>query len=153
MPAAWDLVEPIWEQIEIHEGSARFLEAFSAVPEPVGLLFAAYWTQSEIYNGGFNQFFANSTGVLAPEAVRGFRAIGQVQTAAVVQRAMERFGRVYPRGRDERFAVAESVEEFSFDDLDEEFYRYLESEQGGFENAADSYAERVTWGGAQPQSG
>ncbi|WP_369973953.1 DUF4375 domain-containing protein [Polaromonas sp. SP1] len=30
-------------------------------------LFAVHWCQSEICNGGFMQFFANSTGVLAPE--------------------------------------------------------------------------------------
>ncbi|WP_164468170.1 DMP19 family protein [Caulobacter vibrioides] len=48
-----------------------FLAGFSAVPTPSKHLLATHWLQSEVHNGGFSQFFSNSTGVLAPEAVAG----------------------------------------------------------------------------------
>lgn len=47
-------------------------------------MFAAHFCQSEICNGGLGQFFGNSTGGLAPEAVEGFREIGQAQVAALI---------------------------------------------------------------------
>jgi len=47
------------------------------VPEHVAFLYSAYFCQFEVCNGGFSQFFSNSTGVLAPEAVEAFKAIGQ----------------------------------------------------------------------------
>src|SRR5690606_38992919 len=83
-------------------GADRFLREFASAPEPVGHLFAAHWLQSEVRNGGFDQFFANSTGVLAPEAELGFKAIGMPNAAAVIAEQMAWFGPVYPREREDR---------------------------------------------------
>jgi hypothetical protein len=76
----WSLIEPVWDEIEIYSGPEEFSRTFAGVPRSAGLLFAAHFCQSEVCNGGFNQFFSNSTGVLAPEAIEGFKAIGQVSS-------------------------------------------------------------------------
>ena len=68
---------PIWDAINIYDGPEVFLTTLNHVSREAGLLFAAYFCQTEVCNGGFHQFFFNSTGVLAPEAVDGFTAIGQ----------------------------------------------------------------------------
>src|SRR5215468_5622343 len=78
----WSIVEPVWNAINIGDGPEIFAQTFASVPRVSGLIFAAHFCQSEICNGGFRQFFWNSTGVLAPEAVVGFRDIGQAQVAA-----------------------------------------------------------------------
>lgn len=96
-----------------------------------GLLFAAHSCQSEVCNGGFQQFFGNSTGVLAPEAVEGFREIGQSQIAALIERAMSLIGTPYPRDREERQARLTQISRSSLDALDEMFYSLIESEAGG----------------------
>ena len=67
----WSLVEPHWERISIYDGGATFLRQFLTTPVRSRHLFAAHWCMSEVYNGGFHQFFHNSTGVLAPEAAAG----------------------------------------------------------------------------------
>ena len=148
MAGYWDLIEPVWEKISIYDGPAVYLEGIRAVPEHVGLLFAAQWTYAETANGGFCQFFLNSTGVVAPEAVRGFRAIGQLDTAAIVERAMAHFGPVYPRDGRERNALMQTSpdpsvykHDPSFDALDKEMWRLVAEEAGGFEAAADRYAK------------
>ena len=104
-------------------------------------MFAAHFCMSEICNGGFHQFFWNSTGVLAPEAVEGFRVIGQAQVAALIEKGMSLFGRVYPRDRNDRQAQLAEVSRSSLDALDQIFYSLIDSEGGGFMVAADRYTE------------
>ena len=105
----WGLIESVCEEINIYDGPDVFLETFNKVPLKAGLLYAAYFCQFEVCNGGFNQFFSNNTGVLAPEAVRGLRAIEQNQIADLVEKAMNSFGNEYPRDRELRAALCSPV--------------------------------------------
>jgi len=139
----WILVEPVWNAIDIYSGPQAFVETFGAAPKASGLLFAAHFSQSEICNGGFEQFFSNSTGVLAPEAVEGFREIGQTQIADLVSKAMSLFGPKYPRDRKERQERLAEVSQNSLDSFDQMFYSLIESEAGGFTAAADRYSDGV----------
>ncbi|MBK7350623.1 MAG: DUF4375 domain-containing protein [Gemmatimonadetes bacterium] len=109
-------------------------------------MFAAHWCQSEVYNGGLRQFFDNSTGVLAPEAVTGFRAVGMPKTAALLERAMLFFGSSYPRERADReraLAATENDDEElpnPFETMDVELFTLLDTEADGWEKAARRYA-------------
>ena len=142
----WDLVEPFWGQISIYDGYELLQYGLQKVPTAVQHLFAAHWCQSEVLNGGLHQFFSNCTGVLAPEAVAGFAAVGMPQLAACVQQAMKFFGELYPRDFDLRnealdaYTLTNADDWNPFDALDELFYNLLETETGGWEQAADSYA-------------
>jgi hypothetical protein len=60
---AWRLVEPVWGRINIIAEPCEFLSQFRQVRPEVGHLFAFYWCLAEACNGGFHQFFFNSTGV------------------------------------------------------------------------------------------
>jgi hypothetical protein len=144
MSAYWDSIDPLWDEINIYDGSDIFLETFGRVPLKAGLLYAAHFCQSEVCNGGFDQFFFNSTGVLAPEAVRGFRAIGQDQVADLIEKAMSSFGSEYPRDRDHRQSLLDALDDSAFDSLDEKFFALIDSEEGGFTSAADAYASLPT---------
>lgn len=141
----WTLVDPIWDTVSIYDGPEAFLEQYNAAPEASRVLFAAHWCQSEINNGGFEQFFSNSTGVLAPEGVLAFRALGMPQTADLIGKAMAVFGAHYPRERTEREDALDRVWDDvegndPFGDLDEPFFELVDAENGGFEHAADTYA-------------
>ena len=100
--------------------------------------------ESDIRNGGLHQFFSNDTGVLAPEAVKGFRAMALDACADAVDRAMQFFGSAYPRARDVREEALDDLELRDpenwdpFTEFDEQFYDAIED--CGFEKAADSYA-------------
>jgi hypothetical protein len=136
----WATVEPVWDLIDIYDGPQKFVQTFDSAPKASRLLFAAHFCQSEVCNGGFDQFFWNSTGVLAPEAVEGFQEIGQTQIAGLVLKAMKLFGDDYPRDRAERQLRLTEVSKSSLDSLDQMFYALIESEAGGFTAAADRYA-------------
>src|SRR5580704_5342938 len=98
----WDLVEPIFSKVDLDE-PAKFFHSISRIPRPVLLLYAAHFCLSEVWNGGFFQFFWNSTGMIAPEAVEGLCAIGMRELASVLEAAAAPLGSPYPRDRDERW--------------------------------------------------
>jgi Domain of unknown function (DUF4375) len=139
------LIEPIWETINIYDGPEIFLAQFGVLRPEIGHLFAAQWCESEVCNGGFHQFFYNSTGVLAPEALAAFRAIGLHEWAEILDEAMRFFGEPYPRDQEQRQKLLDAVdmgedgEGNPFDRLDEKFY-----ECARFENAANEYARAIT---------
>jgi hypothetical protein len=148
----WSLVEPVWQPLNRSwdDGCEEFLRRFRAIRPEVGHLYAAHWCQSEVRNGGLHQFFSNSTGLLAPEALEGFRAIGLAEWANILAEAVRFFGSPYPRERADRHELLPGRqrrrrEEWNpFYSLDERFYDWLHDQPDGWEHAADSYAERVT---------
>ena len=161
----WSVINPYWDAIEI-DSAESFDRTFKTVPRNVGLLYAAHFCQSEVCNGGFTQFFWNSTGVLAPEAVEGFATIGQPKLGGVIEKAMLMLGLPYVRDRTVRWAAMErlhgdwqrtSLERprmkrvTSFEPLEQEFYALLRSEAGGFEEAADRYAESISATNVPPE--
>jgi hypothetical protein len=143
MATYWHSIESVWNEINIYDGPDIFLETYGKVPVKIGLLYAAHFCQSEVCNGGFGQFFFNSTGVLAPEAVRGFRAIGQNQIAGLIENAMSSFGSMYPRDREDRQSLLDGLGSKTFDGLDDQFFALIESEAGGFILAADAFAAGI----------
>jgi hypothetical protein len=162
----WNAIDPIWDDIDI-DTSESFQRTFQNVPPKLGLLYAAHFCQSEVCNGGFTQFFRNSTGVLAPEAIEGFAAIGQPQVADVVRRAVSMLGAPYPRDRAARWSTLAELAPGSnsqpissgdstyrnieiFSPLEDEFYSVLKTDGGGFDNAADRYAAASGHENARP---
>lgn len=144
----WRFVEPIWDSVSIYDGTEVFLKEFSNATKKQQVLFAAHWAQSEIMNGGLGQFFGNSTGVLAPEAVEAFMALGMPNCASILVEAMKFFGQSYPRERAVREEACEKFfEEFGDDGIPIQEYEdamasAIEEENGGFWCAADNYANQ-----------
>jgi Domain of unknown function (DUF4375) len=140
------LVEPYLRSVTaVHPD--HFLKEFSRVPEAPRHLLAGLLCDAEVCNGGFHQFFTNSTGVLGPEAATAFAAIGMARLADVVRRAMTFFGEDYPRDWAARKTALATYEAHRPDDpdpfraLDDEFYILRDQESGGWDVAADAYAE------------
>ncbi len=166
--AYWKAIDRIWDEVDI-DSVESFQRTFQNVPSELGLLYAAHFCQLEVCNGGFTQFFWNSTGVLAPEAVEGFVAIGQVKVADVVRRAMSMLGSPYLRDRAARWLTLDGLAPTAdqrpgstvpagdrnidlFGPLEEDFYSLLRTDGGGFENAADRYAAALGYENASSVS-
>jgi hypothetical protein len=143
----WNKLEPIADSVSIYDGPEIFLEQFSAIHPALGNLLAAHWCHSEVTNGGFLQFFNNSTGVLAPEAAKAFRALGLEDCASVIEKAMAYFGKPYPRERQKRLEILATTtsdkgpKKSVFEELDGDFYKLLPWQDDTFEKAADFYAK------------
>jgi len=144
----WRFVEPIWDSVSIYDGGEVFLREFNKATDKQKTLFAAHWAQSEIMNGGLGQFFTNSTGVLAPEAITAFEAMGMPKCASILAEAMKFFGDSYPRNLTAREETFESFyEKFGEDEVpieeqEDAMAIEIEDENGGFEEAANNYANQ-----------
>ncbi|MFN0197341.1 MAG: DUF4375 domain-containing protein [Planctomycetaceae bacterium] len=144
----WSLIEPYW--LTLNEtwdlGSSSFLAQLRKVPLKVRHVYSAHWCQSEVFNGGLYQFFFNTTGLLAPDALDGFRGIGLQEWSEVLDEAMRYFGTPYPRERKLRLVKLPEARSRNREDwdpflaLDERFNKWADEEHDRWELAADSYA-------------
>jgi len=145
--SAWQIVSPYWTSVDIYGSANAFLSTFAQVPEPAGHLLAVRWCESEVCNGGFHQFFTNLTGVLAPEATRGLRAINLPTIAEIVEKAMALFGTRYPRENQERRQILSALADDPFSALDRAFYDSTADDV--LYDAADAYAAQMAPAQAQ----
>jgi hypothetical protein len=143
----WPISDVPSKCISIYDGPCVFLQEFGEADRLNQIMFAAYWFQGEFLNGGLAQFFANSTGVLAPEAVVACRVLNMPLLAAQLEEAMKLFGLPYPRERSVRHAKLTEFEERDagkspLDALDVEIERLIYEENGGLESSAIAYMEK-----------
>jgi len=117
--------------LTLEKGQELYLKQASAfTTEQVGL-FAAFWCNAEVCNGGFYQFFRNSTGIVGPEAAAGLTMLGLSPAARIVEEAMVMLGAPFPRDWKRRSAVLEKIhkpedlraERSPFERQDNAFYK------------------------------
>ena len=87
--------------------------------------------EREINNGGFNQFYFNSSGDFSQETVNALLEIGAEKTAEIVKKANSEFkdGTV-PKDRTERQNELDLIEEKAdenWNKCDSEFYKYQDN--------------------------
>ena len=87
--------------------------------------------EREINNGGFHQFFLNSSGSFAHETIASLNAIGANKTSLILQEAIEQFpSSTVPKKEALRREVMEKIEDKAdeiWHKLDEKFYSYEEN--------------------------
>jgi hypothetical protein len=94
-------------------------------------LLAANEVDAEVNNGGFDQYFSNSSGDSAEAALAGLKEMGAAGAAALLERAMAVFpGGKPPADRSKRQDAMEQIASQSkpvWDKCDSEFYKLTES--------------------------
>jgi len=141
--------ERFYDRFDIYNGRKKWDVSIEGIPQAAVDLWSLHWLHLEVFNGGFRQFFANSTGVLAFEARDGFSAIGMEKVADVVQCAMDKLGQHYPVERDNRLRALEGLEKqkVDWDQEDMAFYELADTEKyfrriPKFVPYADAYARK-----------
>jgi Domain of unknown function (DUF4375) len=147
LSAVWPFSDVTTDAISIYEDAEVYLDDYSAASPTMQVLFAAYWFQAEVLNGGLAQFFANDTGVLAPEAVDACQKLQLPMLASKLSHAMTWFGTPYPRDRDiresalERARGADDESPSPFEALDAEVSELIYDEGPGLERAAIEFVK------------
>ena len=81
--------------------------------------------EQEVNNGGFSQFFYNSSGDFSNELVDAFTKIGAFKTAEICKKALAVFNGKVPTDRDEREELFDSLDcDNVLSECDDEFYEY-----------------------------
>ena len=101
---------------------------YTKLTEPQKIFYYNQNLEREINNGGFNQFFCNSSGDNTHETILSLKTIGAEKTATILQKAIEQFpNKTVPKDRVIRTEIVEKIEEFAneiWNLLDEEFFNY-----------------------------
>ena len=102
------------EKLSIHEKNIVYIEEF----------------EREVNNGGFSQYFSNSSGNNALETLNALNLINSKIFKKILENAIDKFpNRIVPKDRDEREELLMDIENNNadlWDELDNEFYEYEE---------------------------
>ena len=107
---------------------SQYGENMSVLSEAERIFYITQTLEMEVNNGGFSQFFFNSSGNFSNELVSAFSSIGANTTAAICQKAIAVFGRDIPVDRGDRQDMLAELESDEIDELlrecDDAFYAY-----------------------------
>lgn len=105
-------------------------EDISKLTAPQKVLLFVENVEREVNNGGFNQFFWNSSGDYAHESLAALEVIGAKKTADIVRRAMAQWPDLnIPKDKTEREDLLMQIEkqaEADWRQCEEEFFAYEE---------------------------
>ena len=96
--------------------------------EPEKTFYYNQYLEKEINNGGFNQYFYNSSGDFAHQTLISLRQINAIKTADILQLAIDQFpNSIVAKDRSERQEILETIEEKAdevWEQLDKRFLEY-----------------------------
>jgi hypothetical protein len=103
-------------------------EDLNKLTEPQKNFYYNQELEREINNGGFNQYFSNSSGNFAHETIMSLKSIGAFKTVEILQKAIDQFpNKIVPKNREERQLILEKMPETTseiWNELDQKFFAY-----------------------------
>ena len=117
----YQVLEPMYDLIDLSNSSA-YEHTIKPFSRPQRLIFAVDSYIAEVYNGGHEQFFFNSTGVVWKDALEGLEEIGAHEAVLILKQVIERFPSVIPDDADTRRKLMYDIEEGIFESDDQAFY-------------------------------
>lgn len=120
-----------WSIIELDNYLGEFCsygDEMDKLNEEQKLFYYNQCLEREINNGGFNQYFFNSSGDFAHQTVQSLRTIGADKTADILQKAIDQFPeKNVPQDRTKRQEKLEQIAEKAdpaWEELDQSFFAY-----------------------------
>lgn len=117
------IITPLWWTVSIYDGETEMNDALEQFSDPQKYVWAIQWYVSEVENGGHDQFFYNSTGIVWELALEGLRAMNCDQFVEILEQAAQRIGGHPSLDREQRWLEMDR-HNADFGDLDREFYDY-----------------------------
>ena len=105
---------------EYLDNKTKYGEDMSVLSKEERIFYITQTLEMEVNNGGFSQFFYNSSGDFSNELVGAFTAIGANATAAICKKAILAIGRDIPVDRNEREEMLDELENDEIDEILEE---------------------------------
>jgi hypothetical protein len=116
------IIDPVWYAADFYETLDVLEETLEPFSWPQRLVWAVLLTSAEVCSGGLDQFFSNSTGMIWPEAIEGFEAVGRADLADILREAVSRFPSPPARDRERRWNALEKMGRNALDDLTRRYY-------------------------------
>jgi hypothetical protein len=99
-----------------------------ALPKEMRAVYTTWWVEAEVGNGGFNQYFWNSTGQFRHEAVQGYELIGANEHASLLREAIAVYEKEEARlkqykDKNSLEGFSESYKDNPLNQFDERFFK------------------------------
>jgi hypothetical protein len=118
-----DAINKLYKDILI---SSDYGEHLYKVTSEQRIVFYITRLDSEVYNGGLNQFFFNSSGEYAQETIESLKKIGAIDTSAILEKAVSFWpNSSVPKDTFTRRELLENVEQVAnpvWEDLDRVYW-------------------------------
>lgn len=124
-----DAVAPLWWGVELRCSPQEYETQLAPFTRRQRLVFAMAWHGAEVGNGGHDQFFWNTTGVVWRDALDGYREAEIHDVASMLEEAVHRLGGNPPLEKIARCELMNALKP-NFDDVDDAFYPLLNSTLG-----------------------
>ncbi len=135
-----------WGNAKVKEGAAEALGIAAGVNDAYGFVMdlyqrkgakgltkpqlyylALWWLDAEVRNGGFSQYYFNSSGELSPHAVKAAQSVGAPELAEIIQKANALFGKNGPDpDRGKRMDQLSKIDLKALEELDTRYYKCAE---------------------------
>lgn len=140
------VIEPLWWNCNIYDGEDMYYSTLEEFNKEQIYVFGIMWYEAEVNNGGHDQFYFNSTGVVWEEAVEGFKELGLNEYLNIISESVFRM-EAYPIK--DRYSRQEQMErlEVDFEDLDMRFYNSEVNLNNALQNYIKSNKEKFYFEG------
>lgn len=118
---SFEIIEPLWWSVDIYNGEEKYTSDLSNFTKEQRYIYAINWYLAEVNNGGHEQFYFNSTGIVAEDALEGFKELGLIENYNILKESFVLMGGVPSKDREERQNQLEKLEP-NFEELDNRFY-------------------------------
>lgn len=115
------VIEPVFLSVSIYDGPEKYERDVARFSKEQRYVLACHWYLGEVNNGGHDQFYDNSTGIVWKDAKDGFIGIGAKEVAAIIGESSRRLGGSASLHREERQQELERSRP-RFDDLDDKLF-------------------------------
>lgn len=115
------VIEPVWWSVSIYDGEKQYNKDLAKFTKPQRYVFAIEWYLSEVNNGGHDQFYYNSTGIVWEDAMKGFQEIGASENYDIIKESAVMLGGKPNKDREKRHDELEKYEP-DFSELDDRYY-------------------------------
>jgi hypothetical protein len=119
---ASDIIKHLDISFNFYEGEIIYEENKKRFSKHQVYVFTILWYIHEVNNGGHDQFYFNSTGIVWEDALNGFGEIGLLDICEIIKESANRLGGYPSKDREERWEQMD-VCNANFDDLDDRFYK------------------------------
>lgn len=118
----YEIIEPVWWTVNIYEDEQAYARSFVPFSTEQRHIFAVIWYIVEVNNGGHEQFYFNSTGIVWKDALEGLQKLDVGEAVDILDESVSRMGGSPSLDRDERQQQLE-LNQPDFNDLDDRFYK------------------------------
>jgi len=122
------VIRPVFYSASIYDGPEKYESNLRAFSKQQRLSLAYHWYLSEVNNGGHDQFYSNSTGIVWPDAFEAFSAIDLPYVSRITGFSDRRFSELPSLDHDERWKQMEK-DEPDFEDLDNQLFDFAKSDE------------------------